>query len=63
MTASVAENPLHAAFYADRACQVTTAIVENVRLARDTFRVRFECPEITRRNTAGPVRDAAARRL
>jgi dihydroorotate dehydrogenase electron transfer subunit len=53
MTALAAENPLHAAFYADRACHATTAIVENVKLARDTFRVRFECPAIARRIVPG----------
>jgi dihydroorotate dehydrogenase electron transfer subunit len=37
---------LHAAFYADRAVQRTVEIVENIRLARDTYRVRFVCPEI-----------------
>src|SRR5262245_44590381 len=42
-------NPLHAAYYADRACQQTVTVVENVRLARDTYRVRFECPAIARR--------------
>jgi dihydroorotate dehydrogenase electron transfer subunit len=41
-------NPLHAAFYADHAIQHRVSIVENVRLARDTYRVRFECPEIAR---------------
>jgi dihydroorotate dehydrogenase electron transfer subunit len=46
-------NPLHAPFYADDASQVTTKIVENVRLARDTYRVRFECPSIARRITPG----------
>jgi dihydroorotate dehydrogenase electron transfer subunit len=46
-------NPLHAAFYADDASQVATKIVENVRLARDTYRVRFECPSIARRITPG----------
>lgn len=46
-------NPLHAAFYADCASQVATEIVENVQLARDTFRVRFECPAIARRITPG----------
>ena len=39
-------NPLHARFYADTAVQTTVAVVENVQLARDTFRVRFDCPEI-----------------
>jgi len=53
MTASLTENPLHAAFYADRACQFSTAIVENVKLARDTQRVRFECPQIAQRIVPG----------
>ncbi len=43
-----AENPLHASFYADRAAQCATQILENVRLAKDTYRVRFDCPEIAR---------------
>ena len=42
-------NPLHAAYYADRAVQQTVEIIENVRLARDTYRVRFYSPEIARR--------------
>ena len=29
------------------------AVVENVRLARDTYRVRFACPEIARRVVPG----------
>jgi dihydroorotate dehydrogenase electron transfer subunit len=29
-----------------RACQRRTTVVENVQIARDTYRVRFECPEI-----------------
>ena len=39
-------NPLHAKHYADGACQATVTVVENVPLARDTYRVRFECPAI-----------------
>jgi dihydroorotate dehydrogenase electron transfer subunit len=46
-------NPLHAAYYADAACQRRVKIVENVRLARDTYRVRFECPEIARKIVPG----------
>jgi dihydroorotate dehydrogenase electron transfer subunit len=46
-------NPLHADFYADRACQSRVSIIENVRLARDTYRVRFECPQIARRFVPG----------
>jgi dihydroorotate dehydrogenase electron transfer subunit len=47
------DNPLHASFYADEAVQHTVAIVENVRLARDTYRVRLACPEIAGRITPG----------
>lgn len=43
-----APNPLHAAFYADRASVRRVPIVENVRLARDTYRVRFDCPDMAR---------------
>jgi dihydroorotate dehydrogenase electron transfer subunit len=39
-------NPLHADYYTDSACQRTVTIDEHVPLARDTFRVRFRCPEI-----------------
>lgn len=46
-------NPLHAAYYPDRAVQATVPIVENVRLARDTFRVRIICPEIAHRILPG----------
>ena len=44
---------LHAAFYADRACQQRVTVAENVRIARDTFRVRFECPELACRIVPG----------
>jgi dihydroorotate dehydrogenase electron transfer subunit len=47
------KNPLHAAHYADRALQRAVEVVENVRLARDTYRVRFACPEMARRVTPG----------
>jgi dihydroorotate dehydrogenase electron transfer subunit len=43
----------HAAFYADGAWQGVVAVEENVRLARDTFRVRFRCPQIARRIVPG----------
>ncbi|MEX2308685.1 MAG: dihydroorotate dehydrogenase electron transfer subunit [Pirellulales bacterium] len=46
-------NPLHADFYADQARQSRVRIVENVRVARDTYRVRLECPEIARRILPG----------
>ena len=32
--------------FADRACQETVVVTENVQLARDTWRVRFECPTL-----------------
>ena len=39
--------------FADRACQSTVTIVENVQLACDTYRVRFQCPELARRIVPG----------
>lgn len=39
--------------YADRACHETVTIVENVRLARDTYRVRLRCPTLARRIVPG----------
>ncbi len=47
------DNPLRAANYADHALQQTVRIVENVRIARDTYRLRFECPEIASRVLPG----------
>src|SRR5688500_9578620 len=46
-------NPLHAGWYADSAVQQAASIVENVRLAKDTYRVRFSAPEIARRIVPG----------
>ncbi len=46
-------NPLHAAFYADHAFQRTVEVIENVCIARDTYRVRFACPEMARRAVPG----------
>jgi len=43
----------HAATYADRAWHGTVTIQENVVVARDTYRVRFACPEIARRIVPG----------
>lgn len=50
MTAApvVVANPLAASYYADGARQCRTTVVENVPLARDTWRVRLMCPEIAR---------------
>jgi dihydroorotate dehydrogenase electron transfer subunit len=39
--------------YADHAWHGPVAVEENVRLARDTFRLRFPCPEIARRVLPG----------
>lgn len=39
--------------FADRACHARVTIVENVRLARDTYRVRFACPTIAERIVPG----------
>ncbi len=52
-TSAHERNPLHAEFYADQARQCRTRIVENVQLARDTYRVRLECPQIARRFVPG----------
>ncbi len=46
-------NPLHAKHYADRAIQTRTAIVENVRVARDTYRLRFASAEMAARIVPG----------
>jgi dihydroorotate dehydrogenase electron transfer subunit len=46
-------NPLHADFYADSATQARVPVIENVQLARDTYRIRVECPEIARRIVPG----------
>ncbi len=42
------ENPLAAAYYADNARQHRVVVSENVLLATDTYRVRFDCPELAR---------------
>ena len=39
--------------YADRACHGTVAIEDNTRIGRDTYRVRFSCPQIARRIVPG----------
>lgn len=51
--AQAGPNPLAAACYADQAAQARVEITENVRLARDTYRVRFNCPELARRVVPG----------
>ncbi len=39
--------------YADRAWHTAVAIGENTRIGRDTYRVRFACPQIARRILPG----------
>ena len=39
--------------FADRALQQSVEVVENVPLARDTYRIRFTCPELARRIVPG----------
>jgi len=46
-------NPLHARFYADRALVQTVAVVENEGIARDTYRLRIDWPELAARILPG----------
>jgi dihydroorotate dehydrogenase electron transfer subunit len=46
-------NPLHAAHYADAAAVQTVRVLENVRLARDTYRVRLEWPALAEKIVPG----------
>ena len=46
-------SPLHASHYADLALHQDVVIAQNVRVARDTYRLRFECPLIARRAVPG----------
>ena len=41
------------AHYADHATFQSVTVLENVQLARDTYRVRFHCPELARRIVPG----------
>ena len=43
----------HAAYYADRARFITVEAAENVRLARDTYRLRLVCPAIAEQIVPG----------
>jgi len=47
------KSPLSAAYYADRAVQCAAGTIENVKIARDTFRIRFIAPGIARRFVPG----------
>ncbi len=51
-TVSEAKSP-HAATFADRAWFGSVSVSENVQLARDTYRLRFDCPQIAERITPG----------
>ena len=46
-------NPIHASHYADQASQWTLPIVENVCIARDTWRVRLEAPQLAEKILPG----------
>ena len=46
-------DPQHAVSYPDRAWHGGVTIEENVRVARDTYRVRFRCPEMASRILPG----------
>ena len=46
-------NPLHAHHYADAAILRQVDIVENVAVARDTYRVRFHCGEMAEQSLPG----------
>jgi dihydroorotate dehydrogenase electron transfer subunit len=43
----------HGPVYADRVWQGTVSVVENVPLARDTYRIRLDCPVLARRIVPG----------
>lgn len=45
--------PIYAPHFADSAWHGTVAVIDNLRLARDTFRLRFDCPTIARRIVPG----------
>ncbi len=50
---SLDATPLHAKHYADGAAFVSAPILENVQLARDTYRLRFAAPAIAAAITPG----------
>jgi dihydroorotate dehydrogenase electron transfer subunit len=47
------KNQLGADHYADAACQYEVKVQENILLARDTYRIRFHCPELARQILPG----------
>jgi len=46
-------NPLHAAHYPDQALHQTVLVRANLRVARDTYRLQLDCPEIAQRILPG----------
>lgn len=46
-------NPVHANYYADCAIQRTAQVLSNRKIAQDTFKLRFECPEMARQFLPG----------
>lgn len=44
---------LHADYYADNASQHVVPVIENVRIAESTYRLRFHCPDIAQRALPG----------
>ncbi|QDT69623.1 Dihydroorotate dehydrogenase B (NAD(+)), electron transfer subunit [Planctomycetes bacterium MalM25] len=53
MDCQLDQTPLHAKHYADGSSFVAAPIVENVRIADATYRLRFEAPDLARRITPG----------
>lgn len=54
MTGSeIHDNPLHAQYYADGARQFAVELIDNLPLARDTYRARLACPDIAARIVPG----------
>lgn len=47
------QSPLHAAYYADGARFAPAEVIENLQVARSTFRMRVAAPEIARRIVPG----------
>ncbi|HEV3005103.1 MAG TPA: FAD-binding oxidoreductase, partial [Pirellulales bacterium] len=47
------DEPQAIACYADHAWHGSVTIVENVHMARDTYRIRFGCPEVARQIVPG----------
>jgi dihydroorotate dehydrogenase electron transfer subunit len=43
----------HTAHFADRACHAQVVVEQNVRIARDTYRLRFRCPTVARHIVPG----------